>query len=77
MTIFHRCHWAETGRAKLPAVEGFKTGSVAGYELTMAVLAMYRDRTAIHLRCEECGEVTSRILDGWIEPTLPGAERVA
>lgn len=66
MKLFHRCKWIEMGRSKMPAVEGLKTGSVAGYQLTMEVLAMYRDRTAIHLRCEECGDVTSRILDGWV-----------
>jgi hypothetical protein len=66
--MFHRHKWIETARVKMPAMmpdngmEMRATGTLA-YEL----IQLTKERTAVHLRCETCGDVASRILDGWEE----------
>lgn len=68
--LFHTHRWQETGRAQVTAAShaGMKA---EGTEAIRALMAECRDRTAIHLKCSTCGEVQSRLLDGWIAPTLP------
>jgi len=65
MSIFHKHLWIETGRVKIPALE-FQKIDTTGVQCTRDVLSACMDRTAVHLRCSYCGDVSSRTLSGWL-----------
>ena len=65
MTLFHRHTWIETSRVRLPALSMRDCEVNAPVSLFHKILSMSVERTAVHLRCTGCGDVRSRVLDGW------------
>jgi hypothetical protein len=60
----HQHKWEETARIKLAPLH---TGGIPNFPagINHSVLMLVSERTAVHLKCSECGDVASRTLEGW------------
>lgn len=62
MSLFHRHQWQEVARRFVPPQPGRR--SWAGLEAMQWAYDMANGYTVVELRCSECGDVTSRHLQG-------------
>lgn len=66
MSLFHRHQWTEVARRFVPPIDG--EAEVEGYGVASGAKGLMYDiangYTVIELRCSECGDVTSRHIQG-------------